>query len=286
MELKVVAAQMGPFFKDYDANLAKAMTLLDNAAAEHSPDVVLFSEMMTAAYFGGVRDDRYFALAEGRDGKFATAMSAKARELNIHIIGTWFEKEETDQGPRYFNSAGLFSPDQGLCGVYRKTHLPKVETEDLVTDEKYYFSEGDELPTFNINGVEIGILICYDRSFPEAWRTLWLKGAQVIFVSVATYGFRQKIFTKELEVRAAENHVFVVAANKAGEESVENERLVRNHFGSSCVIDPNGNLLQQLDDKPFSMLCATLDMEKIRGADSVLDWKRDRRPSLYGNITV
>lgn len=287
MKLKVSVIQMGAYPGDYDKNLEKAVALFEKAAKENAPDIVLFSEMMTVPYFGGVREDRYFQYAEPRDGKVITTFARKAKELNTHVIVTWFEREDGGPGgkPRYFNSAGFVSPDKGLTGVYRKVHLPKVESANLITDEKYYFSEGEDFPIFNIKGVDFGILICYDRSFPESWRTLWLKGAKVVFLSVATYGFRRAFFLKELEVRAAENHIFVVAANKAGNESVENEKLVRDHFGYSCVIDPYGNIMSKLESESFDILTETIDLEIVDEANRLLDWKRDRSPELYGIIT-
>lgn len=286
MKLKVSVAQMGPFCKDQETNLGKAVELLERAVSEHAPDVVAFTEMMTTPYFCGVIDDRYFEMAEKRDGRTVTTLAKKARELGTHVIGTWFEKEEVKGGrPRYYNSAGVFSPDAGLVGVYRKCHIPKVETADLITDEKYYFEGGDGFQTFRVKGVDFGIVICYDRSFPESWRTLWLKGAKVVFALVSTYGFREGLFVKELEIRAFENHLYVVAANKAGTESVEGEKIPRRHFGSSCVIDPLGNLVRKLDDTPFCLLHETLDLDRVAEARAKLDFRRDRRPDLYKIIT-
>jgi len=287
MELKVSGIQGGPFFKDYESNLRKYINLFELAVKKNSPDIVIFSEMMTTPYFCGVKDDSYFTFAEKRDGKAVTSFKRKAKELKTNVIMTWFEKEvygKTKQ-TRYFNSAALISSKGELVGVYRKTHIPKVDTKGLFTDEKYYFREGEDLPTFKVKGVDIGILICYDRSFPEAWRALWLKGAKIIFIPVATYGFREEFFTKELQVRAVENHVFVVAVNKAGDESIENETISRHHFGKSCVIDPFGTIMVQLDDELFSILNVTLDLKKVEEADRVLDWRKDRRPDLYGKIS-
>lgn len=286
MELKVSIAQMGPYCGDFGSNLAKAVEMFERAVKEGAPDIVLFTEMMTVPYFGAVKDDRYFAMAEPRDGRTVTTFVRKAEELGTSVIPTFFDKEVDGKTgrTRYFNSAAVITPDKGLVGVYRKVHLPKVSSETLTTDEKYYFEQGDDLPVFDVKGVRIGILICYDRSFPESWRTLWLKGAQVVFLSVATFGFRRAIFTKELEVRAAENHIFVVAANKAGNEAVEGERHVRDHFGHSCVIDPYGKVLSQLGDEPFTILHQAIDLNRIVEADTLLDWRRDRSPRLYAKI--
>lgn len=286
MELKVSVVQMGPYVKDPLSNLEKAVSLLERSVGESHPDVVAFTEMMTTPYFCGVIDDRYFGLAETLAGRTVTTLARKARELDTCIIGTFFEKEEPSRGgkPRYFNSAGVFTPKEGLSGVYRKCHIPKVHGAGMITDEKYYFEPGDGLKTFRVNGVDFGILICYDRSFPEAWRTLRLKGAKVVFVSVATYGFREQTFLKEIEVHAFENHLYAVVANKAGEESVERETYVRRHFGNSCIIDPYGNQLANIGDVPFGILHGTLDLGRIDEAEKVLSFQRDRRPELYGEI--
>jgi len=287
MLLKVSGIQGGPFFGDYESNLEKCINLFEKAVKKNSPDIVIFSEMMTVPYFCGVKNDFYFSFGEKRDEKTISSFRSKAKELKAYVIITWFEKEIYGKGKqiRYFNSAGLISPKGDLVGVYRKTHIPKVDTKGLFTDEKYYFEPGDRLPIFKVKGIDIGILICYDRSFPEAWRTLWLKGAKIIFIPIATYGFREEFFIKELQVRAVENHVFVVAVNKAGDESIENETISRHHFGKSSVIDPFGTIMVQLDDEPFSIFNVTLDLEKVEEADRVLDWGKDRRPDLYGKIS-
>lgn len=286
MLFKVSGIQGGPFFKDYESNLGKCINLFEKAVKKSSPDIVIFSEMMTVPYFCGVEDDSYFSFGETRSEKTITSFKRKAKELKTFVIITWFEKMVYGKvnKTRFFNSAGLISPKGDLVGVYRKTHIPKVDTKGLFTDEKYYFGEGEDLPTFKVKGIDIGILICYDRSFPEAWRTLWLKGAKIIFIPVATYGFREEFFTKELQIRAVENHVFAVAVNKAGDEFVPNEKITRHHFGKSCVIDPFGNILVQIDDHPFSIFHATIDLKKIEEANRILDWRKDRRPELYGKI--
>ena len=242
---------------------------------------------MTTPYFCRVIDDRYFSFAETKDGPTLNLFLNKAKELNVYIIGTWFEKEKLAKTgvDRYFNSAFLCSPEGGLVGIYRKTHIPKIVRKDLFLDEKYYFEKGDSLETFNVKGVEVGILICYDRSFPEAFRTLWLKGAKIIFIPIASLGTREKFFIHELQIRAVENHLFIVAVNKAGDEIVEHEEKPRHHFGKSCVIDPFGTILVELDDKPFSLFHATVDLMTIEEADASIPWKRDRRPELYGRIS-
>lgn len=285
MKMKLASLQAGPFEPNdtYDSYIGKQWDLFDRLVAAEKPDVVLFPETTNGPYFCQVYNEAFFEMAETVDGPTITDSIRKSKETGTHIVSSIFFK---DTDGRYFDICFLCSPTRGLVGIYRKCHIPKLETPTLTTDEPYYFDEGDELPIFSLdNGVKIAMLLCYDRSFPECWRTYYLKGANVFFVSACTWGFRGDFFINELRTRAFETHSFLVVANRAGDEMIEGEQKPRDHFGKSAIIDPMGEVVAQIEKEPWSYVAAEVDLELIEKVNEPLPWKRDRRPELYGIIT-
>ena len=280
-KLTVAGIQMGPYPGSYAANIEKAVEALDRAVAEHRPDIVCFSEMMTGPYFCRVYNDGYFSFAEPVPGPTTETFAAEARRHGIGIVATAFE--ECDGS--YYNTSMLISPRGELIGKYRKSHVPSSSSPIINSDEKYYFKPGDRLSVFEMDGLKIGILICFDRSFPETFRTLALKGAEIVFVPVCSWGMRADAFQSELRVRAMESQVFVVAVNKAGFEQVEGEDGGREHFGRSCIIDPIGEIEASIGDEPWGIVAATIDLEKRASMkEALVNWLQERRPELYEGL--
>jgi len=287
MKIKLAAVQTGPYEKDdtYDSYMQKQWEVFDKLIKSEKPEVVLFPEVTNGPYFCQVYNDDFFnRFAETVDGPTITTTVKKAKESGAHIISSIFFKDTSDN--KYYDIAFLASPRRGLVGIYRKCHIPKLQTPTLTTDEPYYFAEGNELPIYLLdNGIPIAMMLCYDRSFPECWRTYWLQGAKIFFVAACTWGFRGDFFINELRTRAFESHGFVVVAHRAGDEIIEGEKKVREHFGKSAIIDPMGEVIAIVEKVPWTYVAAEVDLELIDKVNEPLPWKRDRRPELYGIIT-
>ncbi len=291
MKVKMVGLQPGTF-QDGDtieSYLDRHCELLEEAVAAEKPYLSVFPETMTGPYFGGVKDEKWFDLAETfADGPTTARMIEEAKKLNTHIVYSIFEKKVEFGQMNYYNSLGLVSPTRGLIGVYRKTHIPWINVDKKMhVFEKYYFKPGSSLPVYKLdNGVTVGLLLCYDRSFPEAWKTLYMQGAEIILVAACTWGFRGPFFINELRTRAFETHTFVIGLNRAGEEQVAGEELVRNHFGKTSIMGPMGDLIAGLEDEPWAYVAAEVDLDEIDAAHTFMPYKRDRRPELYGVLTA
>ncbi len=286
--MKVCALQGGTCSTRIEENNELITQHLKNALDRYQPDLIVCSELMNLPYFAAVQpvDDAFFQYAEPKDGPTVTHFSQFAKEHQIHLIGTYFEVEEINQQKHYYNTAFVCSPTRGVIGQYRKVHIPKVSDATMVTDEKYYFEQfgdgGDAFPVFTLdNGWRVGVLICFDRSFPEAWRSLSLQGVDLVCVPTATYGYRKALYTAELQVRALENNVYVAGVNKAGKERLEGEKIERVNFGLSCMIDPFGELLETAAEEPWETICATMDREQIKRSKSRTDFLAERKPSTY-----
>ncbi len=255
--------------------------------AKHKPDLVVFPELMTGIYFGFVREQRWFQYAEDfLEGNTTTRMLELAKKHGVHICYSLFEKDIEQGRVVYYNTMGLVSPIRGVIGKYRKIHLPGGDLRYNECYEKYYFESGNDMPVFELdNGVKVAMMLCYDRSFPEQWRSYFLKGAQIVCVATCTMGLRKDMFVTELQTRALESHSFVLALNRAGEEQTENEQKPRIHFGKSLFIDPLGNVIESLDDEPWAIIEGEVDTEEIQYARGRLNWERDRHPELYGIVS-
>jgi N-carbamoylputrescine amidase len=207
-----------------------------------------------------------------------------ARQRKVALIFGYAERE----GAYFYNSAAVFDRTGQRVGTYRKTHIPAYFPSELRggtgSYEKFYFSPGTGLPVFELEGVRFGIQICNDRLYPEPSRKLALKGAEIIFMPIAyaTYGnddYRLAIWDLPLKARAFDNGVFVVAANRVGDENG------RRHIGKSAIVNPlGGRIMKQAGMDGPELLVAEIDLDDVDKARRSLPWWRDRRADLYGNL--
>lgn len=286
MKMKVVGIQPGTVTPGMtnEEYVDRQISYMEEVVAKENPYMVAFPEMMTGIYFGMVREKKWFQYAEDfLTGTTTKKMVEESKRLQVHIAYSLFEKEIKDGRELYYNSMGLVSPTRGVIGKYRKIHIPGGDIRYSPVYEKYYFNSGNTLPVFELdNGVKIAMLICYDRSFPEVWRSYYLQEAQIIVAATCTMGLRSDMFVAELQTRALESHTFVIGLNRAGDEQVEHESEARHHFGKSLIAGPLGNLVvEPLGDESWSYVASDLDMEEILYARGRLNWQRDRHPELY-----
>ena len=282
--IKVAAAQTGPVLtEDMVPGIEVACALVREAASRGS-DIICFPELFLTPFFPNrLRPDyeRFFLElpCPATDPLFETA-----RRHAIALIFPFGEKA----GRSYYNSAAVFDRTGRHLGTYRKTHIPAILPSDAKggtgSYEKFYFTPGDALPVFRMEGVCFGIQICYDRKFPEGSRVLALKGAEIIFMPIcaATYGetvLRGDTWELPLQCRAYESGVFVVAVNRAGDENG------RRHIGKSMIVDPIGASVMAIagSDEP-QLLVEELDLDSVAAAQKSLPWWRDRRPDLYQQL--
>ena len=117
-----------------------------------------------------------------------------------------------------YNTAVVLGPDGQIMGKYRKSSIPLVKTASLIGNEKYYFKPGNlGFPVWQTPfGVNIGVMICYDRHFPEHARLLALNGADLVFVPTATGGMSRYLWEIELQAHAIDNIYYVGGVNRVG----------------------------------------------------------------------
>jgi predicted amidohydrolase len=253
---------------DRAANLQKAIELIE-IAAEQGAQLAILPELFPFDYVSFTdRDPSLFARAEPLLGPTFTAISAAARTHGIWVIPSIFEKEIAGV---CYDTAMLINPDGELVGRYRKTHIALLSSPES-GQEKFFFKAGNTLPVFETPLGKIGILICYDRGFPEAWRILVLKGAEIIAVPITTTD--EDGFSEMARTRCFENGVFGIFVNRCGQEEW------KHFFGGSLIAGPRGAVLAQLTEAE-GVAVAELDLETIESIRLRMPYLRDRRPELY-----
>lgn len=290
---RVLLVQSGPCGEDPQKNVKRVIDFTSEALEGHPADLVVFPEFATLPYFCVIEDPELFDWAEPLDGPTVRAFSRLARKHRIQVVAPLFERG----GVRgVFYDSAVFLDREGhvvsgrmpgngkLARAYRKVHIPSHFDYRPTINEKYYLRGGPGFPTFDLGGVRCGCLICYDRSFPEAWRILALGGAQIVVVMSAPFAKRRaESFAYELQTACVQNGLFCAAATKGGGEDFRGRRM---HFiGSSCAVDPFGRIVAQgpPGEGPHAVW-AELDLPLLEASARRYHYMRDRRPELYGYL--
>ncbi|MGI0090308.1 MAG: carbon-nitrogen hydrolase family protein [Nitrososphaerales archaeon] len=288
--IRLAAIQCAPADSNKDSNIQRLLQLVDRAA-EEGPDYILLNELSTTQYFCDKISEENFGFAETIPGPTTRLFAEKARKHSCTIILPMFEKGSVEG--EYYNSAVIIDqrgsvvqgtlPEGEKVHCYRKVHIPSRLSAPYC-HEKVYFKSGQGFPIFSINNVNIGVIICFDRSFPESWRVLALQGAEIVFLPMAGSGWRSELFEVELRTRAFENGIFIVAANKIGTEQVGDSK--RDFFGKSVVVDPLGSVLAKSKDAGSDeIIVSDIDLKQVSSARLKFAYLRDRHPEKYGLIT-
>jgi predicted amidohydrolase len=219
--------------------------------------------------------------AQTLDGPAVRWARATARELGIDLIAGSFVERRADQ-TKTSNTCLHIGPDGQIRGAYRKLHMFDVEVDGTVYAESAREQAGDEVITTTVGGEtehprELGMTICYDVRFPELYRALSERGAEILTVPAAfTLATTRDHWEVLLRARAIENQCFVLAANPIGEHPPGNRS-----GGRSVIIDPWGLVLATAADGECAIE-ADLDfglLEGIRTRLPALTHRRD--PRLY-----
>ena len=254
---------------DVAANLLAASRLVEEAATRGAKLIALPENFAFLRREGGPID-----CAQGLDGEILGCLRDLARRLQIRILGGSFP-EAMPNDERVFNTSVLISPAGEIEAVYRKIHLFDVDlgaSGGGVYRESAVVAPGREVVVAQTPDAVIGLSVCYDLRFPELYRELTARGAQILAVPSA--------FTKEtgkdhwevlLRARAIENQAFVIAPAQCGRHSES-----RASHGRSLIVDPWGLVLAQGGDQPCVVLadCDLGELARIRASLPALKHRR------------
>ncbi|MBM3444674.1 MAG: carbon-nitrogen hydrolase [Bacteroidetes bacterium] len=269
---------------DGKSNMDKAIAGVREAAAKGA-QIVCLQELFTSLYFCDVEDYEHFKLAESIPGPSTDQLSVLAKELEVVIIASLFEKRA--QGI-YHNTTAVLDADGSYLGKYRKMHIP----DDPAYYEKFYFTPGDlGYKVFKTRFATIGVLICWDQWYPEAARITSLMGAEILFYPAAIgWATSQDAATNDEQYaawqtiqrsHAVANGVHVVSVNRVGLE----QNGAMKFWGGSFVANPFGRLLALASHDNEEVMVVELDLSKMDSYRTHWPFMRDRRIDSYHEIT-
>ncbi len=268
--LKVAVVQMNSG-DDKGANIDAARDGIDRAAATGARLVAL-PEVWT--YLGPVSGNA--GAAETIPGPLTDELAERAREHGIFLhIGSFFERVEREQ--RLYNTSVVFGPDGHEIARYRKIHLFDVDiAADTAYQESTTIAPGEEIVTFDLDGITVGLTICYDLRFPELFRILALRGADVIILpSAFTMATGKDHWEPLIRARAIENAVYMIAPGQVGQHPPG----LWCH-GRSMIGDPWGLVVAQASDEP-TVITATLDFGNQQRIREQIPSLSNRLPDRY-----
>jgi predicted amidohydrolase len=249
---------------DVDANLERLAQASRDAAVQGAR-LLITAEMFLTGYHIGREATR--RLAEPADGPAARRVAAIAEETGIALLYGYPERD----GDSIYNAAQLIDRDGRRLANHRKTHL----FGDI---DRSAFEAGEGPPTLaELDGLRLGILICYDVEFPENVRMLALAGADFVAVPTALMQPYAFIARSVVPARAYENQVFLAYANRCGrEQGLE-------YLGQSCIVAPDGSEPARAGSGE-ELIVGELDSAVQTESRHLNTYLRDRRPELYGPL--
>jgi len=267
---------------DKNANIEKAIRKIEELA-NAGAQIICLQELFASLYFCDKEDHSNFKLAEQIPGETTSILQKVAREKEVAIIASLFEKRTAGL---YHNTTAVIDADGSYLGIYRKNHIP----DDPGFYEKFYFTPGDTgYKVFDTKFAKIGVLICWDQWYPEAARITSLMGAEILFFPTAIgwditesdnavneeqYNAWQTIQRSH----AIANGVHVVSVNRVGTEAGTK------FWGGSFIANPFGTLLYKATHSNEETHTQELDLTKTEHYRTVWPFLRDRRIDTYEPI--
>jgi len=265
-DIRIAAVMFNSAVGQVRHNLARMLPWIKKAKKEGA-DLICFPELNITGYSTKpeIKD-----CAEPIPGPVSERLFQMAHENQVVILAGMVEKDEDN---RIFASHLVITPD-GIAGVYRKLHIAPPECG--------IFTPGRKVPLFEIQGVKLGIQLCYDAHFPELSTRMAVDGAEIIFMPHAsprgTPPEKLASWLRHLTARAFDNSVFIVACNQVGKNQ---NRLV--FPGLAVVVGPSGKILGKDTTGCEGMLVADLksdDLSAVRN-HRMRYFLPNRRPELY-----
>ena len=306
--LTAAAAQLGPIQRaeGRDVAVARMVRLIERAHAR-GVQLVVFPELALTTFFprhyleDRADADHWFEEAMPSNATAPLFEAAKRYGVGFHLGYAEIAHEPDGSGTprrRHFNTCILVAPDGTILLKYRKIHLPghaeHLPRRNVQHLEKRYFEVGNlgfpvvQAPMGALPAVNMGMMICNDRRWPEAWRVLGLQSVELVMLGYNTPSINQdasgfeahhlRVFHSHLSIQAGayQNATFAIATAKAGTE--DGCEL----FGNSIIVNPQGEIMAEATTWDDELITADLDLDRcILGRTTIFNFAAHRRPEAY-----
>ncbi len=267
--LRLAVIQSNPQFGNIEFNLERLKTQVENVDA----DIFVFTELCSTGYFFQSRKEA-LSMSEENSGPTLQFFRELAEQKQAVVHGGFVRRV----GEKVFNASALFTPESlHTPTFYHKTHL--------FYKEKQCFDPGDSgfvVHCDNRRDCTFGLMICYDWRFPEAARTLMVKGADI---ALCPSNLVTDAWHKVMPARAIENKMYMAVANRWGNEMRNGEEL--QFKGLSAIHSYNGETMEAAKPEGDTVIYTEIHPEKTRDKsfNALNDVQYDRRPDMYSALT-
>ncbi|MDE5773755.1 MAG: carbon-nitrogen hydrolase [Muribaculaceae bacterium] len=259
--------------------------------AEEGAKLIVLSELHDSLYFCQTENVDNFDLAFPIPGDFTAFYGRIARENDVVIVASTFEKRARGL---YHNTAVVFERDGSIAGIYRKMHIP----DDPGFYEKFYFTPGDlGFEPIETSIGTLGVLVCWDQWYPEAARLMAMKGADILIYPTAIGWNPDDAIDEKRRQRdawvtiqrahAISNGIPVISVNRVGyEEDPSGQTSGIDFWGSSFIAGPQGEILTECPDSEADDRVCEINLSRSENVRRWWPFLRDRRIDAYGDLIL
>ncbi|MFH1834978.1 MAG: nitrilase-related carbon-nitrogen hydrolase [Methanobacteriota archaeon] len=254
--MNVGFVQFNPRHHSPRQNCEKILRMLEGESA----DLIVLPELFSTGYAFSSKKELYGLSEEVPDGPTTSDLISLSKKIDACIVAGIAEKS----GSKVYNSAVVV--DKDYVGVYRKVHL--------FGREKEFFEPGDEFKVFDVRGIKLGVMVCFDWFFPESARTLALLGADLI---AHPANLIMPYCPDAMVTRCLENGVWAVTADRIGQEGEYS------FIGQSQVTSPTGEVLYRAsaDKEDVKVFHIDVSLARFKDLNDYNNIFNDRKPACY-----
>jgi predicted amidohydrolase len=288
--MRLALAQM-KMSSDKTDNLIHSLKLLETAAGKQA-DLILYPEVQLSPFFaqfpanpggccGGLtgpeaitEDDPVFQTFRElcRQNHIMASPNFYFQAKNERTSDRTQEEKGSIAGGKKYDASFLIDREGRVIGCQKMVHVAQAP---LFYEQDYYTPSDDGFHVYETEGMKTGIVVCFDRHYPESIRTEALLGAELILIPTANVKSEpMEMFEQEIRVQAYQNCCYIAMCNRVGKEAA------MDFAGESLIVDPNGNVIAKAGAQE-ELLIADLDPEKARDARRQRPYLNLRRPEFY-----
>lgn len=250
-----------------EENLSKSLSAIEEAAANHA-DLILFPEVQLTEFFPQYSgtDVRKYLVSE--DSDIVNSFCRAAGDNHIMAVPNVY----FSQGGKAYDASIMIERTGEILGIQKMVHIAQAPA---FYEQDYYAPSDDGFKVFNTSLGNIGIVVCFDRHYPESIRTQALTGADLILIPTANIKAEpSEMFEWEIRVQAFQSSVAIAMCNRTGDEGE------MQFSGESILVDASGNVLEKADDRE-QILYAEVDLKESLRIRNSRPYTSLRRPECY-----